>query len=382
MPRAALPDGHLLPAELGADGDCGRPQRRGNRRSRSGSSHFQWLSLELLRGGVGGALSDSRHPAGRVLARRDDAAGCSPSSTARCARRSDVSRTRTTIVKQMDRLYLSTVETLAMAIDAKDDVTHSHVRRVQAYAAGLARALGIDDDRDDQGDRSGGAAARHRQARRARAHSEQAGRADDGRVRADEEARRHRRRHPGAGRLPVSRRADRPLPPRELGRQRLSRRASSATDIPIGARILSVVDCFDALTSDRPYRRALTDEAAIDILLERRGRMYDPKVVDRVHRDPLDIMVADLDEPATPSRSFRLLAQSKRAGRARRRRRSRRRPPRHRRTPTTRARLRQPRAARVGQPARSATCCRCVGEGGDHLAVADALAQRRRHCAS
>src|ERR1700682_5852693 len=46
----------------------------------------------------------------------------------------------------MDRLYLSTVETLAMAIDAKDDVTHSHVRRVQAYAVGLARALSVADD--------------------------------------------------------------------------------------------------------------------------------------------------------------------------------------------------------------------------------------------
>ena len=51
-------------------------------------------------------------------------------------------------------------------------------------------------------------------------------------------------------------------------------------DIPIGARILSVVDCFDALTSDRPYRRALSDEAAIAILRERRGPMYDPTVVD------------------------------------------------------------------------------------------------------
>ena len=46
----------------------------------------------------------------------------------------------------MDRLYLSTVETLAMAIDAKDDVTHSHVRRVQAYAVGLARALDVTDE--------------------------------------------------------------------------------------------------------------------------------------------------------------------------------------------------------------------------------------------
>jgi hypothetical protein len=57
-------------------------------------------------------------------------------------------------------------------------------------------------------------------------------------------------------------------------------RGVKGEDIPIGARILSVVDCFDALTSDRPYRRALTDQAAIDILLERRGRMYDPRVVD------------------------------------------------------------------------------------------------------
>src|SRR6185295_4659695 len=52
------------------------------------------------------------------------------------------------------------------------------------------------------------------------------------------------------------------------------------TDIPIGARILSVVDCFDALTSDRPYRPRLSDADAIKILLERRGNMYDPLVVD------------------------------------------------------------------------------------------------------
>src|SRR6266496_6469251 len=60
------------------------------------------------------------------------------------------------------------------------------------------------------------------------------------------------------------------------------------TDIPIGARILSVVDCFDALTSDRPYRPALSDEEAIKILIDRRSSMYDPLVVDtflRVHSD-------------------------------------------------------------------------------------------------
>jgi HD-GYP domain-containing protein (c-di-GMP phosphodiesterase class II) len=41
---------------------------------------------------------------------------------------------------------LSTIETLAMAIDAKDQVTHGHIRRVQAYAIGLARALGVRED--------------------------------------------------------------------------------------------------------------------------------------------------------------------------------------------------------------------------------------------
>jgi putative nucleotidyltransferase with HDIG domain len=54
----------------------------------------------------------------------------------------------------------------------------------------------------------------------------------------------------------------------------------SGTDIPIGARILSVVDCFDALTSDRPYRPKLSEAEAIEILQQRRGRMYDPLVVD------------------------------------------------------------------------------------------------------
>src|SRR5262249_7254810 len=54
----------------------------------------------------------------------------------------------------------------------------------------------------------------------------------------------------------------------------------AGTHIPLGARILSVVDCFDALTSDRPYRRRLTDESAIDILNERKEVFYDPAVVE------------------------------------------------------------------------------------------------------
>jgi response regulator RpfG family c-di-GMP phosphodiesterase len=74
------------------------------------------------------------------------------------------------------------------------------------------------------------------------------------------------------------------------------------TDIPIGARILSVVDCFDALTSDRPYRGRLSDSEAVEILLKRRGNMYDPLVVDTFLR------VQRLSPEAKPSDAVRNVA--------------------------------------------------------------------------
>ena len=49
-------------------------------------------------------------------------------------------------VEQLNRLYLSTIETLAMAIDAKDQVTHGHIRRVQAHATSLAKVVGVRDE--------------------------------------------------------------------------------------------------------------------------------------------------------------------------------------------------------------------------------------------
>jgi GAF domain-containing protein len=90
-------------------------------------------------------------------------------------------------------------------------------------------------------------------------------------------------------------------------------------EIPLGARILSVVDCFDALTSDRPYRRRMTEADALKIIVDRRGQMYDPVVVDaflashhRVMpatdsaRHPVaqaigDAMSMNRDEPPAPS---------------------------------------------------------------------------------
>src|SRR4029453_305133 len=49
------------------------------------------------------------------------------------------------LFRSLNHLYLSTIETLAMAIDAKDQVTHGHIRRVQEYSVALAHQMGVDD---------------------------------------------------------------------------------------------------------------------------------------------------------------------------------------------------------------------------------------------
>jgi HD-GYP domain-containing protein (c-di-GMP phosphodiesterase class II) len=52
-----------------------------------------------------------------------------------------------------------------------------------------------------------------------------------------------------------------------------------AEAIPLPARIFTVVDVYDALTSERPYRRAISHEQAIAILRAQNGTVFDPKVV-------------------------------------------------------------------------------------------------------
>ena len=54
--------------------------------------------------------------------------------------------------------------------------------------------------------------------------------------------------------------------------------------IPLGARVLAIVDCYDALTSDRPYRRSLSHDRAIAMIHERRGTMYEPDIADAFFR--------------------------------------------------------------------------------------------------
>jgi putative nucleotidyltransferase with HDIG domain len=207
-------------------------------------------------------------------------------------------------VRQIDRLYRSTVETLAMAIDAKDDVTHSHVRRVQAYAAALARELGVTDEVSLKAIEA--AALLH----------------DTGKLGIPERILNkpggltpsefeEMKRHVDIG-ADILSLVDFPYPVVPIVRCHHENwdgtgypRGVKAEAIPIGARILSVVDCFDALTSDRPYRKALSDEAALDILRERRGRMYDPTVVDTFIAIYRDVAVAD----ATASAEHQIFKQ-------------------------------------------------------------------------
>ena len=192
-------------------------------------------------------------------------------------------------VKALNRLYLSTVETLATAIDAKDEVTHGHIRRVQIAAVALAREIGITDGLTLQAIEA--AALLH----------------DTGKIAVPEhilnkpgkltaaEFEKMKLHAPIGAEILSS--IEFPYPVVPIVRHHHENWDGTGypdkilgPEIPIGARILSVVDCYDALTSDRPYRRRMTDEAAVAILMERRGTMYDPMVVDAFVRARHQIM--------------------------------------------------------------------------------------------
>lgn len=216
---------------------------------------------------------------------------------------------------RLNRLYLSTIETLAMAIDAKDQITHGHIRRVQMLAVSLAKALGIEDQASLKAIEA--AALLHDMGKLAIPEHilNKPGKLSD----AEFE---QMKQHANIG-ADILSRIEFPYPVVPIVRHHHEWWSGGGypnglvgTNIPVGARILSVVDCYDALTSDRPYRRALSDEEALQVLIERRGTMYDPEVVDKfidVYRsivpavDPLalkDAVIAELrmDQPA-PARA-------------------------------------------------------------------------------
>jgi putative nucleotidyltransferase with HDIG domain len=186
---------------------------------------------------------------------------------------------------ELNKLYLSTIETLAMAIDAKDQITHGHIRRVQTLAVGLAHEMGVNDTQI----RAVEAAALLHDMGKLAVPEYILNKPGPLTVGEFEKMKLHA--SVGADILSA---IDFPDPVVPIVRYHHERWDGNGypdglkgSEIPIGARILSVVDCFDALTSDRPYRPRLSDAEAIRILTDRRGSMYDPLIVDvfvRIHK--------------------------------------------------------------------------------------------------
>src|SRR5205823_616129 len=180
-------------------------------------------------------------------------------------------------VQQTSDLHLATIEALARAIDAKDQTAQMHIRRVQVYAAGLARVAGLTES-EIQGVKT--AALLH----------------DIGKLAVPEhilskpgpltqEEFQKIRIHPQVG-AEIIAAVPFPYPVAPIILSHHERwdgkgypQGLVGEDIPIGARILTIVDYYDAVTTERPYHKALSNDSAIGLLKHESGRALDPKLV-------------------------------------------------------------------------------------------------------
>jgi diguanylate cyclase (GGDEF)-like protein/putative nucleotidyltransferase with HDIG domain len=181
-------------------------------------------------------------------------------------------------VSEMSDLHLATIEALALAIDAKDQTSQTHIRRVQMYAASLARAVGMSENHI------------HGVKTAALLH-------DIGKLAVPEhilskpgpltpEEFQKIRAHPKVGADIISA-VPFPYPVSPLilsHHERWDGKGYPAglkgEEIPLGARILAVVDYFDALMAERPYHKAMSYDAALALLQQEAGKGLDPTLVD------------------------------------------------------------------------------------------------------
>lgn len=190
-------------------------------------------------------------------------------------------------LKEVSELHFASVEALARAIDARDltvdlDRTHaedSHFQRVQAYAVGLARAVGMT-EHEIQGVKI--AALLHDVGKLAVPEHILT---KPGRLTHDEFEK--VRKHPriGAG---IIKAVPFPYPVASLIESHHERWDGTGYPdglkgdaIPLGARILAVVDYFDALMSDRSYHRAMSEEEAVAVISGEAGTGLDPVTVSK-----------------------------------------------------------------------------------------------------
>jgi diguanylate cyclase (GGDEF)-like protein/putative nucleotidyltransferase with HDIG domain len=185
-------------------------------------------------------------------------------------------------VEQIASLNMRTIEALALAIEAKDHTTHTHLQRVRTYAVEVARELSL---AEEQIEALRAAALLH----------------DIGKLAVPEqiinkpgkltpEEFEKMKVHPLVGAEILDRVAF-PYPVAPIVRAHHERWDGSGypeglagESIPIGARILAAVDCLDALASHRQYRPALPLSEAMAKVKEKSGTWFDPKIVSILER--------------------------------------------------------------------------------------------------
>ena len=190
-------------------------------------------------------------------------------------------------VEQIASLNMRTIEALALAIEAKDHTTHTHLQRVRTYAIEIAKEIGLSADEIE--------------ALRAAALLHDIGKLavpehiinKPGRLTSEEFEK--MKVHPIVG-AEILERVAFPYPVAPIVRAHHERWDGSGypsglvgEEIPIGARILSAVDCLDALASDRQYRPAIPLDRAMATVKEQSGIWFDPQVVDVLERRYIDL---------------------------------------------------------------------------------------------
>jgi len=180
-------------------------------------------------------------------------------------------------ILELNKLNQAVIASLATAIDAKDRHTSSHINRVRHYATSLAKAAGV---KGPEFDAIATGAVVH--------DIGKLGIPDHillkpGKLSPEEFTRMQSHVLIGAEILspvpftfPV---VDVVLTHHERWDGLGYPNGLAGEEIPIGGRIISLVDVFDALTSNRPYRRAMTPDEAAQVLVEGGGKQFDPALV-------------------------------------------------------------------------------------------------------
>ncbi len=186
-------------------------------------------------------------------------------------------------ITEFSRVHLATVEALASAIDARDQVGHGHVRRTQIYAVGIGRVLGLTEN-EINALRTG--ALLHDIGKLA--IPDHILNKPGGLTSAELEK---TKIHPVVGASILEKVGfDYPVVPtvrhhHECWDGRGYPDGLKGVEIPLTARILSVADAYDTLRGARPYRPPVAREEARQIILDGSGTRFDPTIVQTLIRN-------------------------------------------------------------------------------------------------